>query len=302
MYIEVQNRYLGYDDQVHYAYTGGTAFAIGRHHLLTALHLFQPEDEFVEHLKKGTGWPTKILELDPFFEWPEDGKPENTARWNGEGEYEILHVLPDLDVVLLPTKKTHLVTPLCFQPLHSGITRIFTLDLRNYFSQQIHSGRCWTAEELSAEYYFFDSLAEKGFSGGPILGISSMVFVPTLPDRHDAAVGIVVYDAGKQRAISHFVSLAAMFDAFSKKDQSWTEKLKYIDSTVPYHGMFTPTLSLVPLVHQSLTSPVLLQLRLQPLHRLTHQIVHLGLRLSTEAFLLEWIHFCGRLNNIKVCQ
>ena len=28
VYLEVQNRYLGDDDKVHYAYTGGTAFAI----------------------------------------------------------------------------------------------------------------------------------------------------------------------------------------------------------------------------------------------------------------------------------
>ena len=28
-YLEVQNRYLGNDDKIHYSYIGGTAFAIG---------------------------------------------------------------------------------------------------------------------------------------------------------------------------------------------------------------------------------------------------------------------------------
>ena len=38
----------------------------------------------------------KILELDPLFQLQEDERPEGTARWNGEGEYQILLVLPDL--------------------------------------------------------------------------------------------------------------------------------------------------------------------------------------------------------------
>ena len=35
VYFEVQNRYLGDDDEVHHSNTGGTAFAIGPHHLVT---------------------------------------------------------------------------------------------------------------------------------------------------------------------------------------------------------------------------------------------------------------------------
>ena len=234
VYLEVQNYYWGNDDKVHYAYTGGTAFAIGPHHLLTAFHLLQPDDDFVKHLKEGTGCYSKILELDPLFELQENERPEETARWNAEGEYEILHVVPHLDVALLHTKKTHLVTPLYLEPLYGGISRVFTLDLSNYFSQQVHRGRCWAAEESSGEYYFFDSLAEKGFSGGPILGISFIIFVPTLSDRYAAAVGIVLSDAGKQRVISRFVSLGAVFDALSKKDPALAENLKYVKSKYIY--------------------------------------------------------------------
>ena len=72
-----------------------------------------------------------------------------------------------------------------------------------------------------ANTIFFDSLAEKGVSGGPILGISLFIFVPILSDGHAAAVGIVLSDVENQRAISRFVSLAAVFDALSKKDPSW---------------------------------------------------------------------------------
>ena len=227
VYLEVQNRYMGKDDKVHYAYTGGIGFAIDPHHLLTAFHLLQPGDDFVKHLKEGTGCQSKILELDPLFELQENERPENTARWNAEGEYQILHVLPDLDVAVLHTNKTHLVIPLYLQPLYGGINRIFTLELRNYFCQQVHTGHCWSAEESSGEYYFFDSLAEKGFSGGPI---SFPIFMPILSDRYAAAVGIVLSDAGKQRAISRFISLGSVFDALSKKDPSWADNLKYIKS------------------------------------------------------------------------
>ena len=205
--------------------------ATGPHHLLTAFYLLQPEDKFVKHLKEGTGCHTKILEFDSLFRLQEDERPENTARWNREGEYQITHSLPDLDAAVLYTKKTHLVTRLCLQPICGGVTRVFRLDLRNYFCQQAHSGHCWAAEESSGEYHiFFDSLAEKGFSGGLILGISSISFVSISSDRHAAAVGIVLSDAGKQRTISCFVSLATVFNALSKKDLSWAENVKYVES------------------------------------------------------------------------
>ena|SRR5947207_2511646 len=121
------------------------------HHLLTVFHLLQPYDDFVKHLKEGTGCHSKILELDPLFESQENERQEDTARWNVEGEYQIPHVLPDLDVALLHTNKTHLLTPLYLQPFYGGISRIFTLDLRNYLCQQVHTGRCWVAEESSGE-------------------------------------------------------------------------------------------------------------------------------------------------------
>jgi hypothetical protein len=238
VYLEVQNRYVGKDGKYYYSYNGGTGFAIGPHHLLTAHHLLQPDEDFVEMLDEGQACYSKIMEMDPYFELQENEKPEETVGWNEEGEYEILQSLPDLDVIVLITKKTHLVTPLYLQPIYSGLNRIFTLDLRNYFSQQIHSGKCWTADASLGDYYFFDFLTERGFSGGPILGISFIIFFLTLLDRYGAALGIVLSDAGKQRAISRFVSLAAVFDALTIKDSSWADGLQYVKSKYD-HGVTT---------------------------------------------------------------
>ena len=64
----------------------------------------------------------------------------------------------------------------------------------------------------------------------PILGNFLVILVPTLSDRYAAVVGIVFSDAGKQRAISRFISLATVFDALSKKDPSWAENMKYVKS------------------------------------------------------------------------
>ena len=171
IYIEVQHRYLGNDNKMHYIYNGGVAFSIGPHHLITALHVVKPEERFLHDWKDGTLCYNKILELDPLFTVEENESPHNSARWKDEdGEYRILHLLPEFDVALLHTEKTHFVTPVSVQPLTRGISRIYTLDLRNYFCQQIHTGRCWSAEESSGTYYLFDAIAEQGFSGGPVLG------------------------------------------------------------------------------------------------------------------------------------
>jgi hypothetical protein len=172
VYIEVQNKYVGTDEQWNFDYTGGVAFAIGPRHLLTALHIVQPTKEFLKDLESDSPCFNKILELDPFFVLEEDQKPEETDRWKLPTEYTILHVLEDLDVALLHTQKTHLVTPICLKPLYSGLSHIYTLDLRNYFCQQAHCGRCWSVKNSAGGIYYFDSLAYCGFSGGPVLSIS----------------------------------------------------------------------------------------------------------------------------------
>lgn len=170
VYIEVQHQFNGYDGKVHYSYTGGCAFSIGPQHLLTALHVVQPEPAFLEGLGHGQPCHQKILARDTEFVLSDGEAPETTDRWrNCSEEYRLITFLADLDVALLETDKIHFVTPLCVVPIKDNL-RIFTFDLRNAYRMKIHSGYAWESEESNGTYFHSDAFVDKGFSGGPVTG------------------------------------------------------------------------------------------------------------------------------------
>lgn len=227
IYLEVQHTIISNKtgEVAEYRYVGGTAVAIGRHHLLTALHVVQPEEEWLvdEHgnIRESR---MKILQTEPMVD-SDDGLPHETDRWNRNGEFYLMAFDDTCDIALLSSELSFLRIPLCYDPICEGV-KIFTIDVKDPACPKIFDGRCWPSDASAGEFYDFTAFADHGFSGGPIVGIFHFKIILITLDRHGALVGLCLSDAGKKRIMGRFVSLPRIIAFLAAWNPNWKDIIK----------------------------------------------------------------------------
>src|SRR5438046_1401230 len=102
-YLEVQHTLILKEmgDVAEYKYTGGSTVAIGKHHLLTALHVLRPAEEWLGDEYEAS--QMKILQVDPTFDLG-DQMSHETERWKGNEEFNLETFSEYLDIALISSK------------------------------------------------------------------------------------------------------------------------------------------------------------------------------------------------------